>query len=254
MFLSFYIRFTVVASLVLREEHPFISRRMPVIVKWRLSSRRVCMQCTVSSNIMLRRPLHSLCMFVLPSWNIASTAISECFCGSLHSLICRQQINYDEFWFQNYFVLLKTKQHFTPCSWSVEFLYNSSLHKLNKYKALFPRRMAWQVASEVWQISRCGSTKVYGDTSRLDQARSGSTIPAICQKIAKHQRRVAWQMMSMARVVFPWPVVCFQFLHPCTFFFTFFFFFWHTIFKHNFPATNLMYSQRKEGDVKVAAD
>ncbi len=30
-------------------------------------------------------------------------------------------------------------------------------------------------------------------------------------------------MTSMARVVFPQPVVCFQFLHPCTFFFTFFF-------------------------------
>ncbi len=88
-------------------------------------------------------------------------------------------------------------------------------------EALFPRCMAWQVVSEVWQISRRGNTKVYGDTSRIDQARP---FPQSVGKIAKHQRRVAWEM-SMARVLFPQPVVCFQFLYPYTFFFTFFFFF-----------------------------
>ncbi len=86
---------------------------------------------------------------------------------------------------------------------------------LDKSHLKFDRSHA--VGTQRFTVTRAGLT-------RLNQA---PPFPQFVGKIAKHQRRVAWQITSMAQVVFPRLVVCFQFLHLCTYFFTFFFLTYH---------------------------
>ncbi len=102
---------SIVASPDLCEKHVVISHRMSVIVKGQLSLTRICTQCTVLSNIMLSCPLClSSCMFGLPSRNIYCHQWTFLkFIIFFFLLLCT---NGNEFWLSNYFLLLKTEQHF----------------------------------------------------------------------------------------------------------------------------------------------